>query len=52
MKQLFFSLVAILCITLCACAKKSENKSHEEVQNNKIAVTYFSATGTTKAVAE
>ena len=42
-----------LLMTTSSCAQKSnDNSSSEEMNNKKVLVAYFSATGTTKAVAE
>lgn len=47
MKKALFTLLCVLGLASCAQAQKQN-----EVKNSKILVTYFSATGTTKAVAE
>lgn len=52
MKQLSILIFAALCIVLSACAQKKESNVSDNKSQVKVAVTYFSATGTTKAVAE
>lgn len=47
MKKALFTLMCVLGLASCAQAQKQN-----EVKNSKTLVTYFSATGTTKAVAE
>ena len=47
MKKALFTLLCVLGLASCAQAQKKN-----EVKNSKALVTYFSATGTTKAVAE
>ena len=52
-RKLLFAAVCLL-ITMTACAQKDQNNSNSEEmkKDNKLLVAYFSATGTTKAVAE
>lgn len=52
-RSLLFAAVSLL-ITMTACAQKDQNNSNSEEmkKDNKVLVAYFSATGTTKAVAE
>ena len=47
MKKALFTLLCVLGLASCAQAQKQN-----EVKNSKTLITYFSATGTTKAVAE
>jgi flavodoxin len=51
MKRLLFLATAVIAMSLTACAQKS-NKQQEVKTMKKTLVAYFSATGTTKAVAE
>jgi len=52
MKRLVFIVTAAVAICLTACAQKSSNKQQEVKTMKKTLVAYFSATGTTKAVAQ
>lgn len=50
MKRIFNFMLVMLALTLTACAQTDNNKETKNM--NKSLVAYFSATGTTKAVAE
>lgn len=51
LKFILFSMMGLLAMTSCGKAKTTENQE-ETVKQDKILVAYFSATGTTKKVAE
>lgn len=50
MKHILLLLCAVIGISLTSCAQ--EKKQKQEKKEQKVLVAYFSATGTTKAVAE
>ena len=53
MKHAIATLLLAIAIPLCGCAQETETKTQEtETMNKKALVAYFSATGTTKGVAE
>lgn len=52
MKRLAFIVAAAIAIGMTACAQRPSNKQQEVKTMKKTLVAYFSATGTTKAVAE
>lgn len=51
LKFILFSLMGLLALTSCGKTKSTENEQ-ETMKQDKILVAYFSATGTTKKVAE
>ena len=51
MKRTVFFTIAMLALTLMACGSKNQ-KTTTEMKQSKILVTYFSASGVTRAVAE
>lgn len=52
MKKLIIIATAIIAICLTACAQRTSNKQQEVKTMKKTLVAYFSATGTTKRVAQ
>lgn len=54
LKTLWIVVAALVMLCLTACAQKREKKSETDsgMQKQKVLVAYFSATGTTKSVAE
>ncbi len=53
MKRLF-TFVALFCIVLCGCSqnKKQQTMTNDQKKETKVLVTYFSASGVTRGVAE